>query len=491
MDKKELKIEYVPIETLKINEYNPKKIGEKERIELEESIKSFGVVDPIIVNKAKERMGIIIGGNQRYNIYKKLNYKKVPVIFLNIKDIIKEKELCLRLSKNVGTWDYDLLSKFNEKELSNIGFKNEELDEVYGIDIADDFDEEKELKKVIKEPRGVKVGDIYQLGEHRLLIGDCTDRKNWERLLENERFDFCFTDPPYCIGYGIGTRKQKTKKGFKIQTLRKYSTIGINRKDGKPLDIEKNKLKSIKRYFGAKKNRGYLGVDEKGGIPEYDEWLQHVNEFQNPQGANVMVFENWKNVCDLWSAMEKYWKIRNMIIWHLPNRHQGFSIKYKFFSRYDIASLGGDEIMNEEYEEELDTYLKEKGQKLLDSYEIVLYGQTGNSEWNRKKGSKWGKVTDHITWTPVTEKSSGQNIIFGTKPIQILVPYIKILSPRNGIVVEPFAGSGSTIIASEIMNRKCRAIELSEIYAEVIITRWEKFTGLSAELLTNEKKVLK
>ena len=195
-----------------------------------------------------------------------------------------------------------------------------------------------------------------------------------------------------------------------------------------------------------------------------------------------MIFENWKNSVELWQSLEKYWKVRNQIIWWLPNRCQGFSSKHKFFNKYDVAPLAdkGKATNNNEYERELDDYLKEKGQKLLDSYEVILYGQKGKSYWDKKKGTKWATVSDHITAPAETGKSSGQNIIFGTKPLSILVPYIKILSPRNGIVMEPFTGSGSTIIGCEIMKRKCRAIELSPLYAEVIIARWEKFTNLKA-----------
>ena len=114
---------------------------------------------------------------------------------------------------------------------------------------------------------------------------------------------------------------------------------------------------------------------------------------------------------------------------------------------------------------------------MLDTNEVILYGNQGKSYWDKKKGTKWAKVNDHITSSVETGSGSGQSIIFGIKPIQILVPYIKILSPRNGIVVEPFCGSGSTIIACEIMKRKARAIEISPLYAEVIIRRFEKFTG--------------
>lgn len=128
MEKEQLKIEYVSLDEIKPNEYNPKKMTEKEEKDLEKSITEFGIVDPLIVNKAKGRKGIIIGGHQRYKIYKKLNYKKVPVVWIDVPDIEKEKELCLRLSKNTGSWDWDLLAKFSEDLLLNVGFEEVEID---------------------------------------------------------------------------------------------------------------------------------------------------------------------------------------------------------------------------------------------------------------------------------------------------------------------------------------------------------------------------
>lgn len=121
------------------------------------------------------------------------------------------------------------------------------------------------------------------------------------------------------------------------------------------------------------------------------------------------------------------------------------------------------------------------GQKLIDSYEVIIYALKGKSEWSKIKGKKFWTIGDHITHTASSEASSGQNIVFGTKPIQILVPYIKILSPRFGVVVEPFGGSGSTLVGCEIMKRRCRAIEIEPIYGEVILARWEKYTGKTAK----------
>ena len=439
------------LKDLKPFEGNPRKATEKEVQDLNNSLTKFNLADPLVINTDNT----VIGGNFRLKILKEKGIEEVDVRVPNRTLTRKEaEELNIRLNKNSGEWDYDILANFDEDLLKETGFEDEELDNIFGLEIDDDFDTEKEFEKVVKNPRGVKDGDLWQLGDHRLYIGDATKKESWENVLGDERFDFMFTDPPY--------------------------RIGVTNKEGKPIDLEKSPLGKMNKYFGAKGNRGYLGVDMSGGVPEYDEWLSIANEFQNPKGANVMIFENWRNTVDLWQAIEKYWKIRNQIIWWLPNRRQGFSAKYRFFSKYDIAPLAdkGKAVKNEEYEKEMEDYLKEKGQKLLDTYEVILYGSQGKEAyWDKKKGTKWAVVNDHITSHASTGKSSGQSLVFGTKPIQILVPYVKILSPRNGIVMEPFGGSGSTLIACEIMKRKCRVIEIAPTYAEVILNRWEKFTG--------------
>lgn len=295
---------------------------------------------------------------------------------------------------------------------------------------------------------------MWKLGEHKLVIGDCVDRNEWNRIFGKEKFDFMFTDPPYQIGANIKGKKKEHR----------HNKTEVEKKEG----------------FGYKGIRKYEGLEGRGGVPDFDEWLLIANEFKNSRGSNVMIFESWKNVVKLWQAIEKYWRIRNIIIWWLPNRCQGFGRRNSFYNKYDIAPLAGEGVLNGEYEGELDNYLQEKGQKLLDSYEIILYGKKDKSYWDKRKKTVWAKMTDHITHPAATGKSSGQSLIFGTKPLPILVPYIKILSPRNGIVIDPFCGSGSTMIACEIMKRRCRAIEIEPIYGEVVLMRWEKFTGKKA-----------
>ena len=430
---------------LKDWERNPRQATAKQKEDLEKSLNRFDLADPLIINTDNT----IIGGHFRKRILKEKGIEEVDVRIPSRKLTDKEvEELNLRLNKNLGEWNLDLLANFSEDLLKDVGF-DDELDEIFGLDIADEFDVEKELEKVLAgKERRCKEGDLWQLGRHRLFIGDAVKKESWEKVLGNERFDLLETDPPYKLAYARNIRKYKVKEGF-----------------------------------GYRRSRRYIGVDKRGGIANYNDWISIANEFQNPKGANIMIFENWRNTPELWQIMERYWKIKNMIIWHAIGRSQGFTITRCFFQKYDIALLGdkGKSVTNEDYEKELDKYLQEKGQKLIDSYEIILYRQKGKSYWDRPKGTKWAKVTDHISWTTETGKSSGQQIVFGTKPIQILVPYIKILSPRNGIVMDCFGGSGSTLIACEIMKRKCRMIEIEPVYGEVILARWEKFSGKIAK----------
>ena len=191
-----MKIVEVKIEELKPAEYNPRGLTEKEFDDLSKSISEFGMVEPIVVNENEKRKNIIIGGHQRYYICKKLGWERMPVVYVNL-TLEKEKELNLRLNKNLGHWDYDLLAKFGEDDLLRVGFNSEELDEVFGVDVEDDKIPE------LPEKATTKLGDLYQLGDHRLLCGDSTKREDVEKLMGGEKADMVFTSPPYNMGAGM------------------------------------------------------------------------------------------------------------------------------------------------------------------------------------------------------------------------------------------------------------------------------------------------
>jgi len=116
------------IEELKPSEYNPRGMTDKERKDLTESILRFGMVEPIVINGAENRKNVIIGGHQRFYICRDLGWKEMPCVLVNIPEIEKEKELNLRLNKNLGHWDWELLSRFDEKLLLDVGFEEMEID---------------------------------------------------------------------------------------------------------------------------------------------------------------------------------------------------------------------------------------------------------------------------------------------------------------------------------------------------------------------------
>jgi DNA modification methylase len=428
-----LKIVSVAISNLKPSEYNPRKMTEKQEKDITESIKRFGLVDPIIVNNYPERENIIIGGHQRYKIALKLKYHEVPVVYVNLNPD-KEKELNLRLNKNQGEFDFELLKEFDENLLSDIGFSSEDLDDIFMIEGESEiFDLKKELEKLNIENIEVKEGDVYDLNGSRLMCGDSTIESDVLKLMGNNKADMCFTDPPYILDYLKGKRH------------------------GKPTD-----------GFGYKKDRRYIGTDS---LPDNftELWMANINKIQN-DNFNIIVYENWKNIRTIWNEMEKYWKIKNMIVWHLPNRSQGFSSKYKFFSKHDIAMVGGKEDNNLNLDSETEL--------LQNEYETAIYAISGKPQWESYEKGKRICPTDFIEYKAADEKSSGQGIIFGTKPLEILIPYIKVLTKRNDLIIEPFGGSGSTLIAATKMNRRCFLMEKCPTYAQVILKRWEKETGL-------------
>ena len=434
-----LHVQYIPTADLKTAEYNPRKWSKEAEAQLQESIRKYGLVDPFIVNCAPGRKNILIGGHFRLSLAKKLGIKEVPVVYINIPNLEKEKELNIRLNKNTGEFDWEMLATFDEQFLSKIGFSSEELDDIFHVeDNPEEFDLEKELAKLKIDKIEIKKGDVWKLGDSKMMCGDSTIESDMLKLMGDKKADMCLTDPPYILDYLHGKKK-----------------------NGKPVT-----------GFGAKRDRRYLETDS---LPDNftELWMKNIETIAKDD-FHIIVYENWKNIRTIWNEMEKYWKVKNMIVWHLLNRVQGFAARYKFFNKHDIAMVGSSydqEILNTEPEEGI----------LEEEYQTALYAISGKPHWESYEKGKKICPTDFISYKAADERSSGQGIIFGTKPIEILIPYIKILTRRGDLIVEPFGGSGSTLIAATKMNRRCYLMEKSPVYAEVIRNRWQKLTGRKAQ----------
>lgn len=201
-------IEKVKIEKLIPATYNPRKDlqpQDEEFKKIEKSIKEFGYVDPIIINKD----GTIIGGHQRYKVLKHLGYDEIECVILDITKT-EEKALNIALNKISGEWDEEKLEKLlselksEDIDISVTGFDFDEVDEILedvnGVE-EDDFDTDAAYEE-IEEPI-TKQGDIWKLGNHRLMCGDSTNKDDVSKLMGEDKAKCLFTSPPYNINSGM------------------------------------------------------------------------------------------------------------------------------------------------------------------------------------------------------------------------------------------------------------------------------------------------
>lgn len=213
--------DYLEIQRIETNRlipatYNPRKDLKPEDDEykkIKKSILEFGFVSPLVVNKDMT----VIGGHQRLKVLQELGYEKVECIVVDL-DKTKEKALNIALNKISGEWDTDKLEsllqelRMDDFDLSLTGFDSDEVDDILEDLIEtkeDDFDVVEELNKI--ENPITKLGDVWILGNHRLLCGDSTNKENVDKLMNNNLADFILTDPPYNVDY-----EGKTQDALKI-----------------------------------------------------------------------------------------------------------------------------------------------------------------------------------------------------------------------------------------------------------------------------------
>ena len=374
-------------------EYNPRKITPVEEFDLRESLMRFGLVEPIIININKERKDIVIGGHQRLKIWEELGNDEIDCNQIDL-TLDKERELNIRLNKNGGSFDDDLIKEyFDYEELTEWGFTPDELFEP-DKKIIDGLIEDDKIPEV-KESK-VKRGDIWQLGEHRIMCGDSTNSDDVEKLMNGEKADMVFTDPPYGVSY----------------------TGGL--KDGNN-GLENN-------------NRQMIKNDD---VDLYYQAVAIANNFSNGVVfmfyADTVPFGLYRGIEDVKG------EIVALIIWKKKGGYGALGAAYK------------------------------------PNHEPCII-------W-KPKGTKTnfiGSTTETRVWEI---DKDGKNKLHPTqKPIEVSLRAIK--NHKADIVLDMFLGSGSTLIAAEKLNRKCYGMELDQKYCDVIIERWEQYTGKKAEKIS-------
>lgn len=399
-----IKYPEVLIAELKPAEYNPRQAGAREIEQLKASIKEFGLVDPIIVNVAPGRKNIIIGGHFRVRVAKELGFKMVPVVYVDIPDIKKEQELNLRLNKNLGLWDFDLLADFDEELLKEVGFESEELDSIFQLDAQGNEDKIPEPKKT-----NIKRGEIFRLGRHRVMCGDSTDREDAEKLMDGKKGDMIFTSPPYNLGDSIKLRGN-------------------------------NKL--------AKKGNCYQKYNDK---QEEGVWLNLMNDFYKVWiDHSEYLFINIQSLAGNRTAL-----------WNFLNTHSNDFCDVGIWNKSCGAPATGRNIMT-------------------CCFEFIFIFTKIKPSRNIRIADFKGTVKN-VFDIPPQRNNESSDIHGATFPIKLPGQMITIFTKRNTMVTDPFMGTGTTLIACEQTNRICYGMEIDPIYCQVIIDRWQEFTGKKAE----------
>lgn len=391
-------MEIVQVKTSELVPYerNAKEHPEKQIEHIANSIEAFGFRSPIVAWKD----GTIINGHGRLLAAIRLGLEEVPVIYAD--DLTEEEANAFRLADNKtaeSSWDElllaDELADLFDFGMERFGFDLFEEEETLSEVVEDDFTEEVESR--------AKLGDVWKLGNHRLICGDSTDMSVVDKLMGEEKADMVFTDPPWNVNYGaVG---KGNAMGYKPRTI-KNDFMGTE-------EFKDFMYSAFKAMNNASKDGAMTYV--------------------------VMSAQEWGNMMLTLAQNDYHWS--STIIWNKDRL---------VLSRKDYHT----------------------------KYEPIWYGwKDGESRLCPLKDRKQSDVWDFDRPTKSVEHPT-------MKPVPLVARAITNSSMKGDAVLDLFGGSGTTLIACEQLDRRCYMSELDPHYCDVIINRWEQYTGRTAELIS-------
>ena len=471
----------VPIGTIKNNPNNPRVIKDDKFKKLVQSIKDLpemAEVRPVGVNTDM----VVLGGNMRLKAMREAGWKDVPIQVVDW-DEDKQRQFIIKDNVSGGEWDWEMLA--NE-------WDTEELQE-WGLDLPD-FDNAKELEAEEDDyempdevQTDIVLGDLFEIGPHRLLCGDSTDSDAVAKLMDGQKADMAHNDPPYGM--------KKENEGVLNDNLNYSDLLNFNREwiavqfmqlkengswycwgiDEPLMDIYSNILKP---YIGQQKatfrnlltwdkghgqsqnsdqTRSYATADEKclfvmlgvqgfnNNADNYFEGFEQIRDYlvtqRNKVGWNT---DEIVKITGKTSASHYFSKSQ----WHFPTREHYDAIRNAangsaFHKEYDALKKEYDALKKEYYSTR--AYFNNTHDNM-------------NNVWHFARHTKDGSEGGHAT----------------PKPIPLCERAIKSSCPDNGLVIDSFLGSGSTMVAAHQLNRKCYGMELDPKYCQVIVDRMLK-----------------
>ena len=432
-----MQVRLVNIDNVKPYESNPR-VNEGAVDAVAASLREFGFRQPIVVDEQK----VIIVGHTRWKAAKKLGLAKVPVHVA--RDLTPEQAKAYRLADNqtntLAEWNYELLpielkdlqaADFN---LDLLGFDAEELSRLLDPGVQEGQADPDEVPAPPDEAV-TRPGDLWLLGNHRLLCGDSSKAEDVDRLLDGAAVQLVNTDPPYNVGVASRSNNAIAASGDR--------PIG---QQGMDIAIRKGEHKVDKKLRA--KDRALVNdfISDEEFARLLRAWFSNIQRVLEP-GRSFYIWGGYSN------------------IWNYPNALKECGL---YFSQMIIWVKEHPVLTRKDF---------------MGNHEWSFYG------WREGAAHKFfgpANVTD--VWS--VKKVNPQSMVHLTeKPVELAVRAISYSSLAGENVLDLFGGSGSTLIGCEQTHRKAFLMEIDPLYCDVIVQRWEQFTGKKAERITAREAV--
>lgn len=403
------------------------------------SIEEFGFLNPVLIDKDKN----VIAGHGRIMAAKKLGMETVPALYVD--GLTEEQRRAYILADNrltdIGGWDMEIVEQ-EMQDLQEAGFDvcltGFDWDKAAELEpIEEPYQDAREILEPIDgkpEETKTKPGDLWILGEHRLLCGDSSEAKNLDRLLEGGAPNLVFTDPPY--GVAIGSKNKM---------LREHGNGG-----GIEEDIEGDTLPPEQLYEILVKAFSHLRERCTEDCSYY---------VTSPQGGEL-------GLMMMMMMKDAGLPVRHMLIW------------VKSSAAFSMGRLDYD------YRHEPVFYTWTQKHNFYGGYDNTVIDDNQRLEDLSKEELKelvHALKHDGSTTAIYCDKPAHSKLHPTMKPLKLIQRFVHNNSLEGDIVADIFGGSGSTMIVCEKMKRKCRMMEMDPHYCDVIVERWEQFTGRKAE----------